>query len=141
MNSLIIGTWKLKSFEIQKSNGEIVYPFGDDAVGMVVYSASGHFSVQYMPREQNTNDLQGVSYFGNFEFNREKDYIVHHVEGSLFPNKEGLDKIRHARIRGKGLKLTCPPLCWDNDEGSTATIQFEKQEEIPRASVTEAMIR
>ncbi|MCW0482792.1 lipocalin-like domain-containing protein [Gaoshiqia sediminis] len=140
MNSLIIGTWKLKSFELQKTNGQLEYPFGADAVGYVNYSPSGHFSVQYMPKEQ-SGEIRGISYFGRYEFNREKDYIVHHVEGSLFPSNEGLDKIRHARIRGKGLKLTCPPLVWGDDQEAVAIIQFEKQEELPTAGVAEPMIR
>lgn len=135
MNSVIEGTWKLLSFEIQKENGEIEYPFGEDAIGYVNYTASGHFSVQYMPKQQIGNEIKGVSYFGRYEYNREKDYVVHHVEGSLFPSEEGLDKIRHARLRGKGLKLTCPPSTWGTDNEVIATIRFEKQEELPPVTV------
>ncbi|WP_423126494.1 lipocalin-like domain-containing protein [Gaoshiqia sp. Z1-71] len=131
MNSLIIGSWKLKSFEAQNQNGETIFPFGKDPIGLITYSATGHFSVQYMPREINPDKVNGVSYFGHYEFNREKDYIVHHVEGSLFPSEEGLDKIRHARLRGKSLTLTCPPLKWGTNEEAVAIIQFEKQGELP----------
>ena len=135
MVSVIEGTWKLQSFEVQKSDGTLDYPFGEDAIGYVNYTPSGHFSVQFMPREQTSEKLLGVSYFGRYEYNREKDYIVHHVEGSLFPSKEGLDKIRNARLRGKSLKLTCPPLDWENDEDAVASIYFEKQEELPPVTV------
>lgn len=135
MNSAIEGTWKLRSFGVHRSNGDIDYPFGDDAIGYVNYTRSGHFSVQYMPKEQPDDELLGVSYFGRYEYNREKDYIIHHVEGSLFPNEEGLDKIRHAHLRGKSLKLTCPPLKWGSEEEAVAVIQFEKQEELPRVTV------
>lgn len=131
MSSIIEGTWKLASFEVERANGEIAYPFGKDAIGYVNYTPSGHFSVQYMPKQQEGNEVKGVSYFGRYEYNREKDYIVHHVEGSLFPGDEGPDKIRHARLRGKSLTLTCPPLKWDGDEEAVATIQFEKQGELP----------
>jgi len=136
MNSLITGTWKLKSFEVQKENGEILYPFGEDAIGLVVYSISGHFSVQYMPRVQDEANIKGISYFGCFEYNREKDYIIHHVEGSVFPNNEGLDKFRFARVRGKGLTLTCPPLCWEDTPNTIVTIRFEKQEELEELAFT-----
>jgi len=37
----IIGTWKLISFEIQKENGEVVYPFGKNAQGSLIYTRSG----------------------------------------------------------------------------------------------------
>lgn len=135
MSSVIKGTWKLDSFEVKKSDGQIIQPFGSDAIGYVNYSASGHFSVQFMPRKQVEGGVKGVSYFGTYEYNREKDYIVHHVEGSLFRSKEGLDKIRHARLRGKSLTLTCPPLDWEDDQEAIATIQFKKQEELPKVTV------
>ncbi len=135
MSSIVEGTWKVLSFEVQKENGEVVLPFGEKVIGYINYTASGHFSIQYMPSKQDASDLKGVSYFGKYEYNREKDYIVHHVEGSLFPNSEGLDKIRHARLRGKSLKLTCPPMNWEDDEKAVATINFEKQEELPPVTV------
>ena len=138
MHTIIEGTWKLKSFQIERSNGEIEFPFGEDAIGYIHYTPSGHFSVQYMP--QKLNDEPGreaeiafkpVSYFGTFEYNREKDYVVHHVEGSFFTNSdEGLDKIRHARLRGKGLTLKSPEINWSNETGVVAIIQFEKQPEL-----------
>ncbi len=141
MNSLIVGTWKLKSFEVQKENGESIFPFGEDATGLVIYSESGNFSVQYMPKKLEEGQLKGISYFGTFEYNREKDYIIHHVEGSLFPNDEGLDKLRHACIRGKTLVLTCHKLDWDEDTNTTVTIHFEKQEEMAELSFTKPWAR
>ncbi len=136
MDSVIVGTWKLLSFELQRENGELEYPFGKDAIGYVNYTASGHFSVQYMPKEQDEENLKGISYFGSYDYNREKDYIIHHVEGSLFPNDEGLDKIRKARFRGRSLKITWSTVSWGADEDLIATISFEKQEELPPVRVT-----
>ena len=141
MSAIIEGTWKLKSFELAKANGEIEYPFGQDAMGYIIYSPTGHFSVQYMAKEQLGKSPKGISYFGHYEYNREKNYVVHHVECSLFPNEEGLDKIRHASLRGKGLKLTCPPLKWDgDDDDSVVTISFEKQEDIPSVEFRESSV-
>lgn len=142
MSTIIEGTWKLKSFELQNANGEVEYPFGKDAVGYVIYSPTGHFSVQYMPKVQNEATPKGISYFGNYEYNREKEYVVHHVECSLFPSGEGLDKIRNARLRGKSLKLTCPPLKWEGiDDEGVVTISFEKQEDIPSVDFKESSVR
>lgn len=138
MHTIIEGTWKLKSFQIEKSNGEIEFPFGEDAIGYIHYTPTGHFSVQYMPNKLNEEPcnepeatFMPVSYFGTFEYNREKDYVVHRVEGSFFPNSdEGLDKIRHARMRGKGLTLKSPEMNWRNETGVVAIIQFEKQADL-----------
>ncbi len=137
MHTIIEGTWKLKSFQIEKTNGEKEFPFGEDAIGYIHYTPTGHFSVQYMPKElseepcdQSKVAFMPVSYFGTFEYNREKDYVVHHVEGSFFKNSEGLDKIRHARLRGKSLTLISPPMDWREEKGIVATIDFDKQAEL-----------
>lgn len=136
MNEQIVGTWKLKSFEVKTKNGSTIYPYGEDATGLVIYTNSGHYSIQFMPKVQCAGDLKGISYFGTFEYNREKDYIIHHVEGSLYSGMEDVDKIRFSNVRGKKLTLTCPPLLWNDDTETVATIHFEKQEEIPVLSVT-----
>ena len=47
-STYIIGARKLISFEIQKENGEVIYPFGKNAQGLIIYTDSGHFSVQVM---------------------------------------------------------------------------------------------
>ena len=44
----IIGAWKLISFEIQKADGGIIYPFGENAQGALIYAESGRFSGQVM---------------------------------------------------------------------------------------------
>ncbi len=141
MNAIIEGTWKLKSFEVKTKDGSIIYPYGEDATGLVIYSNTGYYSIQFMPHVQCSGDLKGISYFGKYEYNREKDYIIHHVEGSLYSGMEDMDKIRFSKIRGKNLTLTCPPLLWDDDTATTATIHFEKQDEIPELRVTEHLVR
>ncbi len=101
----IIGAWKLISFEIQRENGEVVYPFGKNAQGSVIYTESGRVSAQVMrpdrPRFASGDRLRGtteeikanyegfVSYYGPYEFDRKKGLVIHHMEGSLFPNWEG----------------------------------------------------
>ncbi|MGQ8336773.1 lipocalin-like domain-containing protein [Sunxiuqinia sp. A32] len=141
MHTIIEGTYKLTSFQIESPNGETEYPFGEDAIGYVHYTPTGHFSVQYMPKSLNDEPcdqskvaFMPVSYFGTYEYNREKDYVVHHVEGSFFPNSEGLDKIRRAEIRGKKLTLVSPSMNWRSKSGIVANIKFEKQEEIPEVT-------
>ena len=44
----IIGAWKLISFEIQTADGGIIYPFGENAQGALIYAESGRFSGQVM---------------------------------------------------------------------------------------------
>jgi len=43
-----VGTWKLVSFEARRSDGQIVYPFGRDVIGVISYDAKGNMSMQMM---------------------------------------------------------------------------------------------
>ena len=36
-----VGTWKLISFETRRSDGTVMYPFGKDLKGLIMYDASG----------------------------------------------------------------------------------------------------
>ena len=101
----IVGAWKLVSLGIQKEDGEVMYPFGKNAQGSLIYTKSGRFSAQVMrpdrPQFASGDQMRGtgkeikasyegfVSYYGSYEFDRKKGFVIHHVEGSLFPNWEG----------------------------------------------------
>jgi len=128
----IIGTWKLISFEIQRENGEVIYPFGKNAQGSLIYTGSGRFSVQLMrpdrPKFASWDQMRGtaeeikanyegfVSYYGSYEFDRRKGFVIHHVEGSLFPNWEGQRQKRFFELSGNRLKLSTPPTLWGGGE-------------------------
>ena len=43
-----IGTWRLLSYEIRRADGEIKYPWGQDPVGLLIYSGDGYISVAMM---------------------------------------------------------------------------------------------
>jgi len=124
----IIGTWKLISFEIQRENGEVTYPFGKNAKGSLIYAESGRFSVQLMhpdrPKFASEDQMRGtaeeikanyeglISYYGRFELERQKGFVIHDVEGSLFPNWEGQRLKRFFELSGNRLKLSTPPTLW-----------------------------
>lgn len=121
----IIGAWKLISFEIQKENGEMVYPFGNDAKGSLIYTKSGRMSVHLMrsdrPQFVSGDQLKGtpeeikenyegvISYYGSYEFDVEKGFVIHHIQGSLFPNWEGQGQKRFFELSGNRLKVSTPP--------------------------------
>jgi len=128
----IIGTWKLISFETQRENGEVIYPFGKNAQGSLIYTESGRFSAQLMcpdrPQFTSRDQMKGtteeikanyegfISYYGHYEFDRKKGFVIHHVEGSLFPNWEGQRQKRFYELPGNRLKLSTPPTLWGGGE-------------------------
>lgn len=101
----LIGIWRLvKSIEM-KEDGSIYYPFGDDAIGYITYTAVGIMTVHIMRKNRalfSGNNLRQASaeeclqipqdylaYFGRYDIDTTKGIVNHTVEGSLFSNDIG----------------------------------------------------
>lgn len=137
-----IGTWKLVSFEIRTDRGAVVYPFGEDAQGSIIYTASGHFSVQirrtHRPHFASGDQLKGtveeieasykgyLSYCGLYDFDLNGGFVVHRVEGSLFPNWEGQGLKRYCTFSDNRLTLTTPPTLWGGRGEIIGTLVWER---------------
>jgi hypothetical protein len=103
-----------------------MYPLGSNAVGMLMYDASGHMSAQLMrpdrpafasgdqaggtPAETRSAFQGFTAYFGTYEVNEGKASVIHHVEGSLFPNWVGGDQVRFCELSPNRLILSTPPI-------------------------------
>jgi hypothetical protein len=48
-HSTLVGAWRLLSWENRTADGQVTYPMGIDALGSLLYTADGRFSV--MSRE------------------------------------------------------------------------------------------
>lgn len=124
-NNPFVGAWKLVAFEFRKDDGGVIYPFGAEARGSVIYTESGRFSGQLMridrPKFTIPDQMQGtseeieanykgsISYFGTYEVDVEKGAVTHHVEGSIFPNMEGTQQKRFYELDEHQLTLKTPP--------------------------------
>jgi Lipocalin-like domain len=123
-DSPLIGTWRLVSWENQAADGEITYPMGPDALGYILYTEDGHFSVTVM-RSNRTPFVAGdlltgttdekvtamescAAYCGRYSFHG--DHIIHQVELSLFPNWIGTAQRRGLQLDGTRLTLSAGPL-------------------------------
>jgi Lipocalin-like domain len=120
----LAGAWALRSFEIRTSDGKASFPYGQDALGYLLYLPDGYMSVAFMSQARpafpaddalgGTTEERGrafatfLAYCGRYEVHT--DRVVHHVEVSLFPNWTGQDQIRFYRLEGDLLILTSPPL-------------------------------
>jgi hypothetical protein len=120
----LVGAWRLVSWENRAADGQVSYPMGADALGYVLYTADGRFSVTISRAGRATfaaGDLLGgttqekawameglVAYAGRYSFHG--DRVIHHVELSLFPNWVGTDQQRWVELAGDRLTLSASPL-------------------------------
>jgi hypothetical protein len=122
MRARMLGAWRLESRTVRKAGGEIVRDavLGAEPIGRLFYDASGHMSLQMMRQDRkqaistpsNPQDAQNArvilgydSYFGTFRVNDAAGTVVHHVEGSLFPEDLGKDFERLITVDGDRLTL------------------------------------
>ena len=110
-----IGGWQLQTWEIHYADGKVTYPFGEDAKGLLLYTADGFMSgtierrdrsefIRTRPSEFTTEDKAGAfkSYFhyaGTWRL--EGDKVIHTVTSSLDPAKTDSEQIRFADFKDK----------------------------------------
>ena len=126
------GVWQLLSSEFRSSTGKVLYPIGEDASGLAIFTDSGYMSAQLMRQDRPTfaggdqssgtdeelrAALQGyVAYYGPCEVDVEQGTLSTHVEGSLFPNWVGGTQVRFYELSGDQLTLKTPPIAFGDDE-------------------------
>jgi hypothetical protein len=117
----LIGTWKFESIKVQTEKGEVIYPYGENLFGLLIYTPDGHMSVLLMrpdrPRFASNDPLGGSSeeiesayvgfdaYCGTYTVDIERGTVTHHIEGSKFPNWMGTDQVRNYQFFGDKLLL------------------------------------
>jgi lipocalin-like protein len=120
----LIGIWSLVSIHDKLPDGRIVdHPdFGAGPAGRLIYTASGHMSVQFMredrPGWSSEHEPAGTeraaaaagygAYAGRFTVNEKEKYVLHHVEVALIPNRVGRDLKRFYSFSGDQLTLRPP---------------------------------
>jgi hypothetical protein len=121
-----IGTWRLVSSEFRRSDDTIVYPYGEDAIGLLIYAATGQMAVQLLrahrplfaagdPYRGTPEEIKAafegyIAYFGSYEVNEAEGVVTHHVHGASFPNWIGGDQQRFFAFAGNQLILSTPPI-------------------------------
>ena len=120
----LVGAWRLASFHLATLDGDVTYPFGKDAVGYYLFSASGYMSVMVAAANRApfaTGDVMSatveeraraaeafIAYTGKYELRG--DTLVVCPEMSFYPNWIGVDQVRIARLDGDELDLSTQPL-------------------------------
>ena len=118
------GAWTLVSDVIDQGGGVKVEPFGPSPKGTVLFTNDGSFSLVITrpdaPKfasgnrtagtpEENKAAVQGsIAYFGTYTVSEPDRTVNLHLEGSTFPNWNGNDQKRIARIAGDELTWLNP---------------------------------
>lgn len=118
----LIGTWRLVSFEVRRANGEVYHPMGQGLVGLLLYGADGHMSVQLMSpdRPRFVTPAYGAgddadwakaargyfAYAGRFTVDEAAPAVTHHVEMALNSYWPGRPQTRNIRLDGDLLELS-----------------------------------
>ena len=128
----LLGVWKLLSYEFRLSGGMVIRPMGQGVQGILMYDPSGWMSLQIIDPERPkfaTNDwmsgtpeeakaaLDGLmAYYGTFELNEHKGTVVHHIQGSSFPNWCGIDREQSFELKGNYLTLMTVPTALSGEQ-------------------------
>lgn len=113
----LVGGWKLFSFSFQKEDGSVVFPFGENPVGIAIYDAKGNMSAQIMRADipkfrsrERTGDptdqemriaYEGyVGYGGKYDIDATNSAVVFHLKVSSYPNWVGTDLTRSLELAG-----------------------------------------
>ncbi|MDC1067541.1 lipocalin-like domain-containing protein [Candidatus Kapabacteria bacterium] len=135
-----LGNWNLISMTMESDDGEIYYPIGKEVNGLLIYTNDGLMSAQLGSIQRtnfkNPDYRKGkeseiinsfnnyISYFGKFEINKKRNFVVHKVEQSLFPNWIGTKVKRYYSFEGSNLVLKATPISNDG-KLFTPTLRWE----------------
>ena len=120
------GTWRLLSYYTEGTDGSVVYPMGEDAVGFIMYLPDGFMSANLMvpgrpaytggtantatPDELAAAALGYFGYAGRYDVDEAGRAVRHHIELALAPNLAGSTQVRHVRFEERRLYLRGDPV-------------------------------
>jgi hypothetical protein len=120
-----LGVWRLQAIRDELPDGRFEdHPsLGAEVDGFLIYTATGHVSVQFMRRERepwrredeptSAERARAVeeygAYAGRFEVDEKAGEVRHHVETALIPNRVGRTLTRHFSFSDDTLTLSPPP--------------------------------
>ncbi len=121
-----VGVWSLEAIHDRLPDGRVEdHPdFGPNPAGRIVYTDSGHVSVQFMRTGRTAWKSEDVptgleraeaargygAYAGRYEVDEDVGVVLHHVETALIPNRVGVTLTRTFSFEGDRLMLSPPRL-------------------------------
>jgi Lipocalin-like domain len=120
----LVGAWRLVDIEVEGPGGREVDPFyGRGSRGLLIYDASGWFSVQIegsgrpvlqvpsvrpAPKQsESTARLNAAvldsyyAYYGTWSFDQATSTVTHHAKGALYSSEDEATYAQHVEIVGR----------------------------------------
>jgi hypothetical protein len=144
----LIGAWRLVDVEVQGPAGRELDPFyGSGNRGLLIYDASGWFSVQIEGSDRPAAQVPSVrpttgqsesdarrkaavldsyyAYYGTWSFDQATSTVTHHAKGALYPGEDEAIYPQHVEVAGRRMIFTRK----QNVAGHT-TVQTKRWERI-----------
>jgi hypothetical protein len=118
----LTGAWKLESWTIGYADSdEFTHPYGEEPLGMLVYTADGWMSASICLPERASlptgisfrklpDSLKAEAFSSYFHYAGRyrvvEGDVIHYVVQSLNPNFPGSEQLRHAELDGQTLVLS-----------------------------------
>lgn len=119
----LIGAWRLVAIDVQGPSGREPDPFyGNGSRGLLIYDASGWFSVQIeganrpslqVPESRPTrtgSDSKVLhsyyAYFGTWSFDPTTSTVTHHAQGALYPSEDAAIYPQHVVVAGRRMTFS-----------------------------------
>lgn len=119
----LVGVWRLVAIDVQGPGGREPDPFyGDGSRGLLIYDATGWFSVQIegagrpplkVPEVRPTvtaSDSKVLhsyyAYFGTWSFDPATSTVTHQAKGALYPGEDAAVYPQHVEVAGRRMTFS-----------------------------------
>ena len=125
----LVGAWRLVDIEVEGPAGREVDPFyGSGSRGLLIYDASGWFSVQIEGSGRPAVPVPSVrpvpeqsesaarlktavldsyyAYYGTWSFDPGTATVTHHAKGALYPGEDEATYPQHVEVVGRRMTFT-----------------------------------
>jgi len=129
MRQDLIGAWRLIDIDVEGPAGREADPFyGTGSRGLLIYDASGWFSVQIEGAARPAMQIPSVrpvagqsdstarlkatvldsyyAYYGTWSFDAATSTVTHHAKGALYPAEDDATYPQHVEVAGKRMSFT-----------------------------------
>ncbi|HWM67000.1 MAG TPA: lipocalin-like domain-containing protein [Steroidobacteraceae bacterium] len=125
----LIGAWRLMDIDVEGPAGrEPDLFYGSDSRGLLIYDASGWFSVQIegsrrpavkvpparpvLEQSESSTRLDAAAlnsyyaYYGTWSFDAATSTVTHHAKGALYPSEDEAIYPQHVEVVGRRMTFT-----------------------------------